>query len=241
MSRSARATLDLPETASLAEARDRWRALVRDHHPDRGGDGARLAEINAAWDEIRAAPRRPAPRGTGSVGSHRPGKEEIGRMQYALARTLISRGYARADIKQRDLPGLHLLEEVRYENGVLVLIADTEATRGANLFVHPRLFADAADGSGLAAHPENFEVSEIEIERSGGGLYEVGRLRCRDGSTIPLRMRFADRGGTFRASAVKTLRAYAAQSRMEEAGRTVGRGKRILRRLAKVVGLDRRG
>jgi DnaJ like chaperone protein len=57
--------LGLPRDADLAAARSRWRALVRENHPDRltarglpeesvALASARLAAINAAWEEIEA-------------------------------------------------------------------------------------------------------------------------------------------------------------------------------------------
>lgn len=43
-----------PPIAIIAYARDRHRDLIRQHHPDRGGDAARAAEINAALDQAVA-------------------------------------------------------------------------------------------------------------------------------------------------------------------------------------------
>ncbi|MBN2382110.1 DnaJ domain-containing protein [bacterium] len=42
------AVLDLVEPVTLAEIRSRYRCLVRQHHPDRGGDPARFREVKAA-------------------------------------------------------------------------------------------------------------------------------------------------------------------------------------------------
>lgn len=39
---------------SLAEAKQQWRRLMTEHHPDKtGGDGTRAAEINAAWERAQ--------------------------------------------------------------------------------------------------------------------------------------------------------------------------------------------
>jgi len=38
-----------------------YRRLAADHHPDRGGDTARMAEINAARDTLLAPPEPIAP------------------------------------------------------------------------------------------------------------------------------------------------------------------------------------
>ncbi len=46
------AVLGLEDPVDDATIRDRYRRLARLHHPDRGGDGARLREINAAMDRL---------------------------------------------------------------------------------------------------------------------------------------------------------------------------------------------
>lgn len=38
---------------SFAEAKARYRTLMNEHHPDKGGDAARAAEINAAWKQAQ--------------------------------------------------------------------------------------------------------------------------------------------------------------------------------------------
>ncbi|MEP7378565.1 MAG: J domain-containing protein [Chloroflexota bacterium] len=61
-------TLDLPHDASDTQIKRRWRALAREHHPDRAaGDAeeaarltARMARINAAYDVLRDRSRRAA-------------------------------------------------------------------------------------------------------------------------------------------------------------------------------------
>jgi DnaJ domain len=44
-----RVILGVNEGASLEQARDAYRKLAAQHHPDRGGDGAMMAAVNAAW------------------------------------------------------------------------------------------------------------------------------------------------------------------------------------------------
>ncbi len=46
------AVLGLEDPVDDAAIRRRYRQLARQHHPDRGGDGARLREINAAMDRL---------------------------------------------------------------------------------------------------------------------------------------------------------------------------------------------
>lgn len=56
--KSWRDVLDVPAIGvrrnQLARARDHYRALASQHHPDKGGDPARMAEINTAWAAAQA-------------------------------------------------------------------------------------------------------------------------------------------------------------------------------------------
>ena len=47
--------LGVPPTADAGVVETAWRKLVAEHHPDRGGTQARIAEINAARDEAKKA------------------------------------------------------------------------------------------------------------------------------------------------------------------------------------------
>lgn len=57
------AVLGLTRTASLAEVRDARRRLARSLHPDVGGDGARMQQVNVAFEAAVAhlTGRRPLP------------------------------------------------------------------------------------------------------------------------------------------------------------------------------------
>ncbi len=46
-------TLGLKPGATAGEIRSAFRRLARKHHPDKGGDTAHMAEINAAYELIR--------------------------------------------------------------------------------------------------------------------------------------------------------------------------------------------
>ncbi|MBN2428417.1 MAG: J domain-containing protein [Deltaproteobacteria bacterium] len=47
--------LNLPDKASWEEIRERYRALVKLHHPDKGdGNSNRIREINSAYDIVTA-------------------------------------------------------------------------------------------------------------------------------------------------------------------------------------------
>jgi len=72
--RSPWAVLGIPEDATLADARRAFRRLVKQAHPDTGGDGRAVAAVVAAFDELRhlvppspsvpqppRCPRRPTP------------------------------------------------------------------------------------------------------------------------------------------------------------------------------------
>lgn len=52
--------LGISATASAAEVRAAYRRAARDHHPDAGGDGGRMSELNAAWHVLGDPSRRAA-------------------------------------------------------------------------------------------------------------------------------------------------------------------------------------
>lgn len=50
--------LGVAASASAAELKAAYRALVKQHHPDAGGDEHRILELNAAWEVLGDAERR---------------------------------------------------------------------------------------------------------------------------------------------------------------------------------------
>ena len=52
------AVLGVTTGASVAEIKAAYRALVKLHHPDAGGDAQRIVALNAAWEELRDGERR---------------------------------------------------------------------------------------------------------------------------------------------------------------------------------------
>lgn len=51
-------TLGIPRHSTPAEARSRYRELVLECHPDRGGDEGRFMEVQEAYEEIAGGPLR---------------------------------------------------------------------------------------------------------------------------------------------------------------------------------------
>lgn len=47
--------LEVDFDAGIEECRARFRTLAQEHHPDKGGDHDRMAEINAAWEACQKA------------------------------------------------------------------------------------------------------------------------------------------------------------------------------------------
>ncbi len=52
--------LGVAASASAAEIKAAYRALVKQHHPDAGGDEHRILELNAAWEVLGDSERRAA-------------------------------------------------------------------------------------------------------------------------------------------------------------------------------------
>ncbi len=52
------AVLGVSPLATEAQIKAAYRALVKRHHPDAGGDDQRILELNAAWEVLRDGPRR---------------------------------------------------------------------------------------------------------------------------------------------------------------------------------------
>ncbi|MFZ0408768.1 MAG: J domain-containing protein [Cyanobium sp.] len=52
------AVLGVSPLATAAQIKAAYRALVKLHHPDAGGDDQRILELNAAWDVLRDGPKR---------------------------------------------------------------------------------------------------------------------------------------------------------------------------------------
>jgi len=50
--------LGVAPKATLATIKAAHRALAREHHPDLGGDAAKCAEVNVAWDVLSNAKTR---------------------------------------------------------------------------------------------------------------------------------------------------------------------------------------
>ena len=51
-------TLGVSSNASLKKIKDAYRNLVKQHHPDAGGDQQKIIELNAAWEVLRDKEKR---------------------------------------------------------------------------------------------------------------------------------------------------------------------------------------
>ena len=60
LSRDPYAVLGVAVTASAAEIKAAYRALVKQHHPDAGGDDQTILALNAAWEVLGDGERRAA-------------------------------------------------------------------------------------------------------------------------------------------------------------------------------------
>ena len=60
LSRDPYAVLGVAATASAAEIKAAYRALVKQHHPDAGGDDQTILALNAAWEVLGDGERRAA-------------------------------------------------------------------------------------------------------------------------------------------------------------------------------------
>ncbi|MEI7666664.1 MAG: DnaJ domain-containing protein [Synechococcaceae cyanobacterium ELA263] len=70
------AVLGVSPLATVAQIKAAYRALVKLHHPDLGGDAQRILALNAAWEALRDGPRRRSY--DASCGVNEPGTSEAG-------------------------------------------------------------------------------------------------------------------------------------------------------------------
>ena len=70
------AVLGVSPLATEAQIKAAYRALVKLHHPDLGGDAQRILALNAAWEALRDGPRRRSH--DASCGVNEPGAPEAG-------------------------------------------------------------------------------------------------------------------------------------------------------------------
>jgi molecular chaperone DnaJ len=89
------AVLGVVPSATTAEIKAAYRALVKRHHPDAGGDDERILALNAAWEALRHQDR-PRPQG-GSRRGRTTGREAKPSTSDDLLHDWLQRVYAPID------------------------------------------------------------------------------------------------------------------------------------------------
>ena len=77
--------------ASAAEIKAAYRALVKQHHPDAGGDHRTILELNAAWEVLRNSERRSRIEHTSGTTTTVKGLRSHASLQRPLRQRLLSR------------------------------------------------------------------------------------------------------------------------------------------------------
>jgi molecular chaperone DnaJ len=96
-SRDPYAVLGVAPTATAAEIKAAYRALVKRHHPDAGGDDERILALNAAWEELRHQNRSRSETGTRRGVSVARGDKRRGSSGDDLLHDWLQRVYAPID------------------------------------------------------------------------------------------------------------------------------------------------
>ena len=157
------ATLGVERDASAEDIRRAYRRLARDLHPDTGGDGARMSELNHAYDVLRDPDARAA-YDAGDASGKPITVDEI-------AEAMLMKAFAEALAK----PGRNAVTTARQQIGQQVTNASTgiEAARAAVDLLHKRRDKISVAGGGRNAAHFVIDGMIANVERSAAACRET--------------------------------------------------------------------
>lgn len=178
--------LGLDRTADIDRVKQHFRRLAHDHHPDRGGDSARFAELNLAYRVLleHHEPRPAPPR----VAQGRPSREPTPSEHAPDTVKLMAEPLGRDELSRLRSGGTR----IRADAALLSRLLVTEPPAGTPARLRPLMLLSRAPGArsnGLAALLSEGSSSELRLcdrrDRSHDGG-EPGRPSLGDATIVLL-------------------------------------------------------
>lgn len=212
------AILGLSDTATLDEAKKAWRELVRKFHPDRAGNDSaasdRMAQINAAWDRIRAGkPRRDDSAGTQSrsrsqsassafrstqVGVWDTTESCMALMKQRAVQVLLNTALKTGLPKPDRLIGVHFTTRFKVVGNEIHIFFETRAQTGKNLIVMPTISFRPGAPETARVKPAQILIKEVDLP--AGSMTQrhlYGHLHAEGHPSVPIFLHFDPKGGTY--------------------------------------------